>query len=571
MIFCISFTFLYVHPKEKAEAAFQLAIPAVAVGFSGAYTLGAIAVGTLALGLGIEYGDEIKTHGYNVWDSTTETVKNAWTTSVNSALAVGSSVATLSGEVSDWFKSQSEVNAVNALSSHYAGTRTKLATPTNTIQWSDGSTSYESLSTETIYPEVLISYRKLYSGGVSHEITYNIDSNYTYMVTKGDGQYFYTNRLVMKQITDAFGNLYFRLSNVGAYTLAGASTTVQNNIFAEFPVDGTEHSNALAKFFVERFDNLMNYMLHVATGTTITVIPKANLSDISDSLPNVKEKINQQIDSFANTGVAISVPVPMSKPRVDTLVTPGTLTEAKPSEELTYNPTDNTYTLPDGSVYTGNPTWDFPIPSTFEGKLVIPGVNTGDLVDVATGDIVYSPTAPTPTAPTETDNILTGLWDWLKGILQSILDAILSLATLVGLIGLLETVVTWVQSISGSVSQILSYVNPFSDSFFLKVAFIPTAGYYQQYWNDIYKMYKDKIPIIGQLMDFFNDVKNVNYVESIPVFEVELPDDLGGHTLPIIDFGFFGDYRTLILNFIRFTAWFFFLKRLLKYLPKVVY
>lgn len=206
---------------------------------------------------------------------------------------------------------------------------------------------------------------------------------------------------------------------------------------------------------------------------------------------------------------------------------------------------------------------DYPVDPQWNPEIIKQYEPVGDVVSPPIPDVILNPDYvpgtepdpdtiidPEPSPSPETGGLLQidwSWWNWLKTLLQEILDSILALANLV------------------------NWINPFSDSFILKVAFIPSEGYFQNYWNDLYFMYKEKIPIIGQMYDFFAPVNDINFSETIPEFSVDLPSDMGGVKAPIIDFGFFTDYRTMILNFIRFIAWFIFLKRMFKYLPRVVY
>ncbi|MBO8161986.1 MAG: hypothetical protein H0Z24_10195 [Thermosipho sp. (in: Bacteria)] len=135
----------------------------------------------------------------------------------------------------------------------------------------------------------------------------------------------------------------------------------------------------------------------------------------------------------------------------------------------------------------------------------------------------------------------------------------------------ISDVVSGIGSLLSSVTDLLDYINPFSDNFILKVAFVPSAGYFDQYWSDIRTAFEQKIPLVTQLYDFFSSVLGVSYSESVPEFKISLPAKYGGVDVNIIDFSYFADYRDLILNFIRFTSWFFFLKRLFKRLPQIVY
>lgn len=115
---------------------------------------------------------------------------------------------------------------------------------------------------------------------------------------------------------------------------------------------------------------------------------------------------------------------------------------------------------------------------------------------------------------------------------------------------------------------LLDYLNPLSDNFFLKVAFIPRDGYFMNYFTDIKGAFDNKIPIVGQLFDFFKVIATATVLDApAPQFMLNYQ----GVSMSIIDFSFVLEYRTIIVNFIRFTAWFFFLKRLYNRIPSMIY
>lgn len=109
------------------------------------------------------------------------------------------------------------------------------------------------------------------------------------------------------------------------------------------------------------------------------------------------------------------------------------------------------------------------------------------------------------------------------------------------------------------------------ENFFLRIAFIPKDGFFNTYWNEIYNNFNSKLPIIAQIKEFLVEVRYVSYSENIPEFEVTFNNKYGNGTYEIIDFSYFAEYRNYILNFIRFIAWFYYLKRLYKKLPSIVY
>jgi hypothetical protein len=100
---------------------------------------------------------------------------------------------------------------------------------------------------------------------------------------------------------------------------------------------------------------------------------------------------------------------------------------------------------------------------------------------------------------------------------------------------------------------------------------VPSDGFFQGMFDDSFSDFNAKMPVIDQLSTFFTSVKSVSTEGTIPKFEMTMPPSFGGGTFNIIDFKLFTDYRTLILNIIRFISWFVFLKRLYARIPRMIY
>ena len=127
----------------------------------------------------------------------------------------------------------------------------------------------------------------------------------------------------------------------------------------------------------------------------------------------------------------------------------------------------------------------------------------------------------------------------------------------------------------GDIFGVLNYIsgmlNPLSPNFIMKVAFVPSEDFEMQFWEEIHAVFNLKVPLIGQLKDFFQDISEVSTGAATPVFEVTFNGKYGNGTYSIIDFEYFDDYRVYILNFIRFAAWFMFLKSTYRRLPSMLY
>lgn len=60
--------------------------------------------------------------------------------------------------------------------------------------------------------------------------------------------------------------------------------------------------------------------------------------------------------------------------------------------------------------------------------------------------------------------------------------------------------------IHGSLVSLIDYFNPSSDSFILKIAFIPEEGYFENKINELKDKAQDSVGLFSQLEDTFNSV-----------------------------------------------------------------
>ncbi len=117
----------------------------------------------------------------------------------------------------------------------------------------------------------------------------------------------------------------------------------------------------------------------------------------------------------------------------------------------------------------------------------------------------------------------------------------------------------------------LSYLNPFHENFFLRIALVPREGFWAEQADLIMDRFDEKLPIVGQVIGFFDDLINVDYDSDIPAFNISFTGKWGNYSGQIVDFSYFSQYRDLVFTFIRGIAWFWFLKKLLSRMPSVIY
>ena len=128
--------------------------------------------------------------------------------------------------------------------------------------------------------------------------------------------------------------------------------------------------------------------------------------------------------------------------------------------------------------------------------------------------------------------------------------------------------------LSAFFSNLISYLNPLSENFILKIAFVPSEGYFEQFIGEIKDVFDEKFQFVDEIGNYLVRLFGAVYDENPdpPSFTVTLPGGKWGTgTIEIIDFSIFADYRFYIRNFIRLILWVPFLMRLYKRLPSVIY
>jgi hypothetical protein len=105
----------------------------------------------------------------------------------------------------------------------------------------------------------------------------------------------------------------------------------------------------------------------------------------------------------------------------------------------------------------------------------------------------------------------------------------------------------------------------------LKIAFVPSDGFVTEKFESLKSTFLSKIPVLQQILDLFATIKATQYGTKPQDITVTMPIQYGGMTYSVINFDYFSQYRNLILNFIRYSAWFYFLKKTYKRLPSIIY
>lgn len=167
-------------------------------------------------------------------------------------------------------------------------------------------------------------------------------------------------------------------------------------------------------------------------------------------------------------------------------------------------------------------------------------------------------------------NIIDSLGQWFNDVI----DGISSLGNDIGLWfqGIGEKIADFAENFSNTMNNFLSYLNPFSENFFLKIAIIPSDGFIPYKFDELKEVIDDRLPIIGTLKDVLDTITGVQSVESTkPKIEVELPGKWGGQKVQIINFDVIDPYVPYVKTFIRFLIWIPFIIKIYRRIPNIIY
>lgn len=130
------------------------------------------------------------------------------------------------------------------------------------------------------------------------------------------------------------------------------------------------------------------------------------------------------------------------------------------------------------------------------------------------------------------------------------------------------------QNIAEGINSIFQLFNPANSQNIFRILFVPRPEFVQGNISIMYGMIEEKIPLINDLILIVKGMaENLLIVEvnTPPEFKITMPQKYGGFEANIIDFSMYVPYRYFIVNIIRAIAWYFYINRLLRRLPKVIY
>lgn len=140
--------------------------------------------------------------------------------------------------------------------------------------------------------------------------------------------------------------------------------------------------------------------------------------------------------------------------------------------------------------------------------------------------------------------------------------------------GLATSIGGWFNDLFSTLGEILNYLNPFHENFFLKIAFIPSDGFITGKFDELKDVLDDRLPIIGTftgIFDSITEVQSQSINSTSPTFTMELPSKWGGQTVQVINFAPIDPYVPYIKTLIRFFLWIPFIIKIYKRLPQVIY
>lgn len=432
-MFCYLSIFLLPQAKVKqVDAAFQFAIPAAGVG---AYAGGAILLGGLLTWAGSEYGEEISRHGEKLYDRLASTTKNI----LNSALGGGATTQT-SFDASDYLLDIKDFNKNRENEKAISHTVNEISrvVAQKEIQKSLPKDQVDNWGVSTIYP--LVNQGSTTSGSSAYttkvrKFDFNTMDMSLVVNEKYNGFFTYWKQIQLIGIVqgEKGWGLCGDVGEICLATMDGFSKVSVNLGSAEAVSQAMDH--------LKTVESLLEFF-----GDNIFVVKTKDIPKIEADSEVMVNTVVDNIDDVLGKGGQLHFPSADSWTGIDAV-----------GNNVGWNIETGSYTTSDGVPAVMPVTPSIPYPKVVDGVIAAP-VGDGSYVDVGTGTIVGEAPVNPPIDGGGDGGILQGLWDWLKGILQSILDAIKALAGLLGILALIEGIKSLVSSIASGLSTLVDSV-----------------------------------------------------------------------------------------------------------------
>lgn len=383
------------------------AAPAIAAGGSGAYVVGALAVGGIAGALGYsEYSDEINAHAKRVWDGTTQLVKDSWNATVNwmydlPMFAINNpdvsqhKFPTLEFPLSttnDLVK-QTVINATpNIIQSDYLKNATSVPVAPSIV------TKYPNVSIDKVYEHN--SSFGLYTKQLIFSFT---DEKYFLLKTTLSDMPYVFKTMTLSQGSYSGDWIYISISDYHASSARFNSAQQQSfrlKIYSSQLWEKGLLTNVLTAEMLLGLlsDGAINdiYIGDESIFEKVNLARSLNMTEVYRDFPG--------INAGTNTG-RLTIPFPEGKLGVPVGDLPA-------GSDVVYNPGDSTWYTPDGTL-VGNPSDVIakPFPNTKVIDHPITGVPTlvwetpWGAVNVGTGELITTGNPPVPGGPGGNPNV----------------------------------------------------------------------------------------------------------------------------------------------------------------------
>lgn len=122
------------------------------------------------------------------------------------------------------------------------------------------------------------------------------------------------------------------------------------------------------------------------------------------------------------------------------------------------------------------------------------------------------------------------------------------------------------------VNEVVSYISPHSPNFFVKLALIPSDGYFGDKFTEVMELIKTKFGFATGVIDMMQTViMQLGGSSPRPKLDIVLPARYGGTTVSMINFDLIDPYIPHLKMWIAFVAYFITAKSFIRRVPSIIY
>lgn len=167
-------------------------------------------------------------------------------------------------------------------------------------------------------------------------------------------------------------------------------------------------------------------------------------------------------------------------------------------------------------------------------------------------------------------NLAIDIYNWFVEIGEKIEDLAYSIGDWFEELG--SNLSDFFDGLFQTLDRFTDYIDPLSDDFILKKAFIPSEEFIEMNNERMANYGREKFGFIDEFKGVVESLKdNINDHSNAPEFNMTLPSRWGGGTVSIINFEAYDSIRLLVKNIIRIFIWLFFIFKIYKRIPKIIY